>query len=91
MVEYQIIRKYEEDIDEKVIKKRVRDHLTKDVIHIKVEDITYDRCLKDIEDEFIEIIGDEVTICQTNDIDLNSYPKVVRVLNYIWNKYGVCI
>ena len=40
-------------------------------------------------DEHFEIRGEEVTICWSNSIDLNSKPDITRVLNYIENKYDV--
>ena len=44
---------------------------------------------EDGEDEYFVIQGNDVCVCESLDIDLNSKPSVIRVLNHIENAYGV--
>ena len=44
---------------------------------------------EDGEDEYFAIQGNDVCECYSLDIDLNSKPSVIRVLNHIENSYGV--
>lgn len=39
--------------------------------------------------EHFEINNGQVTICWSEDIDLNSAPDIVRVMNHILNEYDV--
>lgn len=41
--------------------------------------------------DHIEIIGDEVTTCWSQNANLNSAPDITKVCNYIKNEYDVDI
>lgn len=41
--------------------------------------------------EHFEIYNGEVTTCWSEDIDLNSAPTLIKVVNYIKNHYDVDI
>ena len=41
--------------------------------------------------EHFEIHNGEVTTCWSEDIDLNSAPSLIKIINYINNHYGVDI
>ena len=41
--------------------------------------------------EHFEIYNGEVTICWSDNIDLNSAPSLIKVINYIKNHYDVDI
>lgn len=41
------------------------------------------------EEEHFEILKGEVINCISQDINLNSKPELNKVLNHIYNKYGV--
>lgn len=40
-------------------------------------------------DEHFEVLDGEITVCWSNDINLNSKPTLTRVLNHIENAYGI--
>lgn len=41
--------------------------------------------------EHFEVRDGEVIVCWSDDIDLNSAPSLIKVVNYIQNHYGVDI
>ena len=65
-------------------------------VSVKEEDVlTNDELVIDIqnynggENEYFAIIGNTVETCWSNDIGLNSRPTLYRIINYIYNHYGV--